>query len=201
MCDVHLFGHNIVPSYMVNCKYKIIMTMRTPSTPLSSTPQVFSCCVTYLLICRRGGCYRQPVYNVHMIRKKEVHRAPHFSIYTMQHVWYVWYADASILFSHCFVMFPNGFTSYITLPKCYAVVHKWSKFVPRQVCVSERILHFPEKRFLWWPSSSWPPPFLPTTSSTCPLFVLAQVYALLSLNHRSLPMEYHIFFYKYIKHK
>ena len=75
--------------------------MRTPSTPLSSSPQVFSCCVTYLLICRRGGCYRQPVYNVHMIRKKEVHRAPHFSIYTMQHVWYVWYADALILFSIC----------------------------------------------------------------------------------------------------
>ena len=28
-----------------------------------------------------------------------------------------------------------------------------------------------------------------STSSTCPLFVLAQVYALLSLNHRSLQME------------
>ena len=63
------------------------MTMRTPSTPLSSTPQVFSCCVTYLLICRRGGCYRQPVYNVHMIRKKEVHRAPPFSIYTMRNMY------------------------------------------------------------------------------------------------------------------
>ena len=45
------------------------------------------------------------------------------------------------------------------------------------------------------------PSFLPTTSSTCPLFVLAQVYALLSLNHRRLQMEYNISFYKFIKHK
>ena len=81
-----------------------------------------------------------------------------------------------------------------------------AKFVQKQVCLflsaacTSARKPVEERFFWWWPSSSWPLfcQQQPTTSSSCPLFVPAQVYALLGLNHYSLQMAQIWFF---LKHK
>ena len=78
-----------------------------------------------------------------------------------------------------------------------------AKFGPNQVCVSECNMHFPKKTYgrkillvTQFKLASFllravqVVLFFAKSSSSCPLFVLAQVYALLGLNHHSLQMKY-----------